>query len=418
MSAYRLFLVAYGVGAFAGNTAFTLNLVYQSQVVGLGPWQLILVGTLMEVVCFVAQVPTGVLADLHSRRLAVVTGQLLMGVGLLLWGLLPSFAALLLANAVWAVGAVCVDGAQEAWAADEIDAGRVGRAFVRAGQFAQAGTLLGIVAAVALAGVDLALPILVGAGCTLALGATLALVMPERRWTPAPAGERTTLGSMRAQVVAGVDAARRVRTIRYVLVGTLFLGLSSEGFDRLGQPRFVAELTLPAALSPPAWLGAFAVVAALGSILLTGLVGRWVDATRPHQVGSLLVAVEAAAAASTICFGLTGAIWPAVGAYLVASLLRHTAAPLLAVWLVAGTSSGTRATVFSMQSQVDALGQIAGAPPAGWVGQRVSMGAGVVTSGAFLLPAVLCFALAARRSRAVAGPPDAEATRAVAPVTP
>ncbi|WP_319458399.1 MFS transporter [Micromonospora sp. RTP1Z1] len=418
MSAYRLFLVVSGVGAFAGNTAFTLNLVYQSQVVGLGPWQLILVGTLMEVVCFVAQVPTGVLADLHSRRLSVVVGHLLMGVGLLLWGLLPSYAALLVATAVWAVGAVCVDGAQEAWAADEIGAQRVGGAFVRAGQLAQAGTLLGIVAAVALAGVDLALPILVGAGCTLALGATLALVMPERHWTPPPAGQRTTLGSMRAQVVAGGCVARRSRIIRYVLVGTLFLGLSSEGFDRLGQPRFVAELTLPAALSPPVWLGAFAAVAALGSILLTGLIGRWVDATRPRRVGLLLVAVETSAAAATICFGLTGAIWPAVSAYLAASLLRHVAAPVLSVWLVAGTSSGTRATVFSIQSQVDALGQIAGGPPAGGVAQRVSMGAGVVTAGAFLLPAVVCFALAARRTPADAGPPTAEATRAVEPVTP
>ena len=411
MSAYRLFLIVNAVGAFAGTTAFTLNLVYQSQVVGLGPWQLILVGTLMEVVCFAAQVPTGVIADIYSRRISVVVGYLLMGSGLLLWGLLPDYAALLVANAVWAVGAVCVDGAQEAWAADEIGEERAGRAFVRAGQLAQAGTLLGIVAAVALASVDLALPIVVAAGITLALGAVLALVMPERGWAPAPAGDRTTLGAMRAQVVAGGSAVRRSRVLGYVLVGTLFLGLSSEGFDRLSQPRFVEELTLPSHLTPQLWLGAFAVVAALGSIALTGLLGRLVEANRPHRVGLLLVAVEAAAAAM-LGFGLTGTIWPAVGAYLAAALLRQAAAPVLNVWLVANTSSATRATVFSLQSQVDALGQIAGGPPAGWVGQRASMGAGIATSGAFLLPAVLCFALAARRTslaaRAVAPSPVAE----------
>lgn len=412
MSAYRLFLVVSAVGAFAGTTAFTLNLVYQSQVVGLGPWQLILVGTLMEVVCFAAQVPTGVIADLYSRRLSVVVGYLLMGSGLLLWGLLPNYAALLVANAVWAVGAVCVDGAQEAWAADEIGEERAGRAFVRSGQLAQAGTLLGIVAAVALASVDLALPIVVAAGITLALGAVLALAMPERGWAPAPAGDRTTLGAMRAQVVAGGSAVRRSRVLGYVLVGTLFLGLSSEGFDRLSQPRFVEELTLPSHLTPQLWLGAFAVVAALGSIALTGLLGRLVDVNRPRRVGLLLVAVEAASAAAMLCFGLTGTIWPAIGAYLAAALLRHAAAPVLNVWMVANTSSGTRATVFSLHSQVDALGQIAGGPPAGWVGQRASMGAGIATSGAFLLPAVLCFALAARRTPvatcAVAPSPVAE----------
>ncbi|MGW5673080.1 MFS transporter [Micromonospora sp. NPDC003776] len=251
MSAYRLFLLLSGVGAFAGNAAFTLNLVYQSQVVGLGPWQLVLVGTVLELVCFTAQVPTGVIADRYGRRRSVVVGQLLMGLGLLLWGLLPSYPALLAANAVWAVGAVCVDGTVEAWAADEIGAARVGHAFVRAGQLGQVGTVLGIAVAVALAGVDLAAPILVGAATTLALAATLAVAMPERGWSPPPAGEHTSVGSMRAQLVAGVGVVRRHRVLGYVLAGTLFLGLGSEGFDRLAQPRFVTELALPGALSPP-----------------------------------------------------------------------------------------------------------------------------------------------------------------------
>lgn len=41
---------------------------------------------------------------------------------------------------------VCVDGADEAWAADKIE-----RAFVRAGQIGQAGALAGIAAATGLA---------------------------------------------------------------------------------------------------------------------------------------------------------------------------------------------------------------------------------------------------------------------------
>jgi DHA3 family tetracycline resistance protein-like MFS transporter len=263
VSACRLYLLISFVGAFAANTAFTLNLVYQSQVVGLDPWQLILVGTVLELVCFVAQVPTGVIA-------------------------------VLVANAVWAVGAVCVDG-------------------------------------VVLAGVDLAVPIMVAAGVILALGVRLAVVMPERGWAPAVSGDRTTLGSVRAQLATAGGVVRRSRTIGYVLVGSLFLGLSSKGFDRLSQPRFVTELTLPSTPAPQWWLGAFAVVAAAGSVVLTGLV---------------------------------------------AALLRHAAAPALNVWLVANSSSATRATVFSIQSQVDALGQIVGGPPAGWLGRRASMGGG------------------------------------------
>ncbi|MGW5673079.1 hypothetical protein [Micromonospora sp. NPDC003776] len=55
-------------------------------------------------------------------------------------------------------------------------------------------------------------------------------------------------------------------------------------------------------------------VAAFGSIPLTGLLGRLVDATRPRRVALLLVAVQAATAASVVCFGLAESIGPAVAA--------------------------------------------------------------------------------------------------------
>src|SRR5690349_2109845 len=83
MSPYRLFLLMSGINALALDMAFTLNLVYQTKVVGLGPLQLVLVGTVLEIVLFVAQIPTGVIADLYSRRLSIVIGYSLMGAGLL-----------------------------------------------------------------------------------------------------------------------------------------------------------------------------------------------------------------------------------------------------------------------------------------------------------------------------------------------
>jgi DHA3 family tetracycline resistance protein-like MFS transporter len=395
---YRLFVLICGTGAFAAGTAFTLNLVYQSQVVGLDPLQLVLVGTTMEVVCFVAQVPTGVIADLRSRRLSVILGYLLMGAGLLLWGLIPTYAGVLVANVIWAVGAVCVDGAQEAWAADEIAPELTGRAFVRAGQWGQAGTLLGIVAAVALSQVDLALPIIAGAVVTLALGVALIFLMPENGWSPTAVS--TGWRSMRDQVVAGTGVVRRSGMLLAVVAATVFAGMSSEGFDRLSQPHFLADLRFPGTASPTLWFGAFAVVAATGSIVLLGLLGRHVHAAHPRRVGLLLAAVQAVTAAAVIGFGLTGSFWWATGIYLLATLLRESAQPILTVWLVSATSADSRATVFSLQAQADALGQIAGGPPAGLVGQRRGTGPGIATAGLFLLPAVALFLLAARRSPA------------------
>ncbi len=44
----------------------TVEIVYQATVVGLNPLQLVLVGTFLEIVTFIFEVPTGIVADLYS----------------------------------------------------------------------------------------------------------------------------------------------------------------------------------------------------------------------------------------------------------------------------------------------------------------------------------------------------------------
>ncbi|GAA0588258.1 tetracycline efflux MFS transporter TetA(P) [Paractinoplanes ferrugineus] len=391
MSAYRLYLLICGLGSFAARTAFTLNLIYQASI-GLSPLQLVLVGTLMETVCFIAQVPTGVIADLRSRRLSVLLGYLLMGAGLLVWGLLPSFGAILLANVIWSIGAVCVDGAEEAWAADEIEPALVTKAFLRGGQLGQAGSLLGIAAATGLALFGLAVPIVAGGVLTLALGVLLVVFMKEQRWSPAET--RGSWRSMGRQIADGVGAVRRSTLLAGIVAGTLFAGMSSEGFDRLSQPLLLPFTSFDETLV----FGGLAMAAALGSIALTGLIGRYVDTTHPRRVGELMTVLQVVTAAGMITFGLVGQWWAAFGLYLVVRLLRDTAAPIMTIWMVSATSAESRATVFSIQAQADALGQVVGGPPAGVVGSRVSIGAGISVAGIFLLPAAVLFSLAARRS--------------------
>ncbi|WP_250005780.1 MFS transporter [Actinoplanes sp. M2I2] len=428
MSSYRLYLLICGAGSFAAKMAFTLNLIYQATVVGLSPLQLVLVGTLMEAVCFVAQVPTGVIADRYSRRLSVIAGYLLMGAGLLVWGLLPTYAAILVANVIWAIGAVCVDGAEEAWAADEIAPDRVTRAFVRGGQLTQAGALLGIVAAVGLTAVEPALPIVAGGVLTLALGVLLTVVMPET-WRPAPTGSwrsaprdsgrsappdsgrsapTESWRSMRRQVADGARAVRHSTVLAGILGATLFAGMSSEGFDRLSQP-----FLLPFVGDHPVELvfGALSMIAALGSIVVTGLAGRWIDVVRPQRVGRVLAALQALTAAGLIGLGWAGHWWAAVALYLAVRLLRDSTGPILNVWLVSATAPESRATVFSIVAQADALGQVAGGPPAGFVAQRRAIGAGLSVAGLFVLPAVALLALAAKRS------PDPQPTTPAEPAT-
>src|SRR3954453_20093912 len=185
-----------GIEAFYGlawSTIVTANLVYQALVVGLSPLELVLVGTLLEGICLVAEVPTGVVADLHRRRLSVVLGIVLIGLGFTLEGSIPSLWAVLGAQVVWGIGATFVSGALEAWLSDETSEQVASGAYLRAAQLSQATSLVGIGASVALAAVGgPRLPVLVGGMVMACFGAVLWCLMPEHGFTPAArqAGER------------------------------------------------------------------------------------------------------------------------------------------------------------------------------------------------------------------------------------
>jgi DHA3 family tetracycline resistance protein-like MFS transporter len=312
---------------------------------------------------------------------------------------------------IWGVGAVCVDGAQEAWAAEEIGAGQIGRAFARATQVGQLASVLGIGAATVLGGLDLRAPILLGALLLLLLSGLLAAVMPETRRRPVrpvagavPARIEAQLFAMRAQLSSGATAVRRTPVLLCLLGSAFFVGASSEGFDRLGQPHFLADVTFPTAPQPVVWFGAFSVAAMLGSILVVGVIRRWMDALNRRQLGRLLALYQGGGAMGLVVFAFAGQFGIAVGAFILVCLLRSAAAPLLQAWLVAETEPATRATVFSMVAQVDAAGQIAGGPPIGLLGQGASLRLALAGCGVLSLPAV-AFSLAAavRRGTPVSG---------------
>ena len=63
-----------------------LSIVYHLEVVQLDAFQLVLVGTVLETSCFLFEIPTGVVADLYSRRRSVLIGMFLYGLGFLMGG--------------------------------------------------------------------------------------------------------------------------------------------------------------------------------------------------------------------------------------------------------------------------------------------------------------------------------------------
>jgi MFS transporter, DHA3 family, tetracycline resistance protein len=386
VSGYPVYLIFRATRGFAASTAFMLNLVYQIQTVGLGPLQLVLVGTVLELTCLVAQVPTGIIADLYSRKLSIVLGCLLTGAGVLLEGLVPALLAVLAGNVVWGIGATCIDGAEEAWVADELGTARAGAAFTRGSQIGRVGAVLGIGASVALASIRLNLPLLVGGTLWLVAGLGLAIALPERHFTRI--ADRTGFGAMRDQVIAGTAVVRRRPVLVRLLAATVLIGMTAEGLDRLGQAHFLADLAFPAVGTPVLWFGAFGVLAMLGSIGLSEMVRHRVDAVDPAAAAHLLVGFEAGAAIAVAVFALAGDFWLAAAAYLTIGMLRAATGPLFSTWLVGQTEPATRATVFSLVGQADAAGQLTGGLPVGYVGSWLGIRAALLSVSLLLVPAV------------------------------
>jgi len=70
-------------------------------------------------------------------------------------------------------------------------------------------------------------------------------------------------------------------------------------------------------------------------------------------------------------------------------MVREIINPIYTAWVNQRLDSSVRATVISMSSQVDAVGQIAGGPVVGVIARSVSISTGLLTSGLILAPVLL-----------------------------
>ncbi len=114
-----VYIIYSGAASLFLSLIFTMSQVYRIDMIKLNPFQLILVGTILEASCFIFEIPTGVVADMKSRRLSVIIGIAMMGAGFLLEGLVPLFLTLILSQVLWGMGYTFTSGADEAWIADE-----------------------------------------------------------------------------------------------------------------------------------------------------------------------------------------------------------------------------------------------------------------------------------------------------------
>jgi len=297
-----------------------VNIVYQVVVAHLDPLGLLLVGSVLELTCLVLQVPTGLLADTYSRKLAVVAGTVLIGAGFMVEGLIPNFWAILVAQVIWGAGASLADGAEDAWITEEVGTTGASGLFLRGSQVGQVAGLAGMVAGVALATVRLNLPIVLGGLLTLMLGVALYFLMREEKFIPAARHENGDLAGMLAKGRETLGVIRAKPVLLSILLITAIAGASSEGFDRLFQVHLLKDVGLPhlAGVNPLYWF----VFLTFGSVFLglgvTELARRRLD-LQNHQVAvRALFLSTTILSAAIVAFAFAPSFPAAVVAYWVA----------------------------------------------------------------------------------------------------
>jgi len=300
---------------------------------------------------------------------------------------------------LWGVFASFQSGADVAWLTDELGEVAARPHYLRGSQISNVAALAGIIVGVALATIDYRVPI-VAAGLALVLfGIAMLFVMPEDGFAPKPRaeGERIHTG-MVTTFKEGVGQIR-AHHVLFLILGTAALhGASTEGFGRLADFHMLKDIGLPAIanLNRVVW---YALID--GVALVLGIGGIAVIKRRTHLNGHAHVArilrwIDIALIAAVVMFGLAGVFWLALLTMWAAFALRSVREPIFDAWVNQGLDPATRATINSMGSQSDAIGQAAGGPGLGLIG-NVSVPAALVVSGLLRLPAMLLYARAIKR---------------------
>ncbi len=360
----------------------------------MNPLQLILVGTVLELTVLLADVPTGVLADVYSRRLSMIVGYTLVGVGYILEGSIPIFAAILMAQVVWGFGFTFVSGAFQAWLADELkDDSKTSGVFVKATKYESFGALAGIGLSATLATIYVGFSLIAGGVIFIGLAVFVAVSMQETGFTPRSNTRGRPWQSMAGVLKTGIRAVSMSRVLMALIAIEVFFGMSSEPFDRLWAKHALETFEFPAFfnLDPIVWFGVIQAVGAIITIVAISSIERLIPVDRSWGSRVALSIFNATMIAATLTFALSGTFGIAIPMVVVVYVLHRVTWPFAAAWINRNCESEYRATVFSLHEQANSFGQVFFGPGMGLLATVRGLRTALVGVSILLIPPQLLY---------------------------
>ena len=368
--------------AFCIQIVFTLSAIYYVSQAGLNPLQLVLLGTIMELAILFFEIPTGLVADFFGRKKSLVIGTFMIGSAHLLEGSIPSFWAIAVGAALWGIGWTFISGAETAWIADELENKQLDEVFLKGARYSSLGSFIGIIMSVILAILfTVQIAILIAGGLLILLAISSVKMIPETKFTSIAREDTSSMQQMKKALTDGLSQIKG-NTILFGLAAiTLFVGLASEGFDRLWGAHFIEGFQMKEE-ETVYWFGAFYAISFLLNIGLLKIIETYVK----DRLAMVLVFLNGLLVVAMLYFAITDAFLIAAILYWGIASLRAVNYPLMNVMTNQQLDSEGRATTLSMYGQLDAFGQVAGGPLVGMIALYTSVQGGIITSALLIIP--------------------------------
>lgn len=401
LSAYKTYMIYSGITSFLFSLMFTMTSIFYIETVKVDPLQLVLIGTVLETSCFLFEIPTGIVADVYSRKLSIIIGIAMIGMGFLLESFIPLYGIVLVSQVIWGIGATFLSGAEDAWIADEVGDSNLDVLYMKGAQIGQIFSILGIAVSGILGSISVRLPMAVSGISFLILALFLKLYMPENGFKPVPLEDKNTWQKMVHTFMGGIRAIRKSTILMNILGIALFYGLYSEGVDRLWGAHFLEDISFPSMLNikPALWFGIISTIASISGIIAVELVKKNMEKKKNMNRMWVLILINTLLAISIFVFGFSGNFPMGFAAYLALSTFREINEPVYRAWMNQGIEPNVRATVLSTIGQIDSFGQIIGGVIIGFIAKRISISIGIVSSALIFCPVILLYALVIKQNR-------------------
>lgn len=357
MKQANVYYIIRAVMGLSFNMMFTAAGLYRIDNAGLAIYQLILIGTALEIAIFLFEVPTGIIADLKSRKLSIILGMFIIGLGIMIEPLTTLFFVIFISQVVWGFGYTFISGALDSWISDEVKAIHLEHTIISGAQIYRIMSVLGIILAAVIGVFDIRYALYLSAFIFLSLAVFGMIFIKEPHFVKQDKQTSFYKGYF-SQLKKGFGHIKDHKILRIMFVIMIFYGLFSEGIDRTYELHILDYLDFRSLWDmAPIWILSIvnAGVAVLGYGMLF-IVKKYLK--KGHYIYLWVLSLTGMMILGILMFAYMPMAYAALFGFVFFSVTREGTHPLLNSILLKNTPSQVKATVMSSFGQLDAIGQL------------------------------------------------------------